>query len=37
MPVGDLKGNGEARVNHAIGRCCTISEHEVIEATLIGM
>lgn len=37
MPVGDLKGNGEARVNHAIGRCCTISEHEVAEATLVDM
>jgi hypothetical protein len=32
MPVGDPKDDGEARVNVAIGRGCTISEHEVVEA-----
>lgn len=37
MPVGDPKGHGEARVNLAIGRRCTISGHKVVEVALIGM
>jgi hypothetical protein len=37
MLVGDRKDNGEARINLAIGRGCTISEHKVVEAVLIGM
>jgi hypothetical protein len=37
MLVGDRKGNGEARIDFVIGRGGTISEHEVVEAVLIGM